>query len=270
MFIPRQKRSVLPIHEAVRGVIMEKFSNDVAYLVRYLRSGIDPYDFAQMLEEYLGDQPEAPAGDQEKQTFEPDDPYEYLENMPEGEREAFKKWLKTRLESMDLGDPTLPTYLFMTFESIVVPSSWLIHFSDDAADIAANGFEYGAEDFTQLGLTTHFSDNWRKKMPGWNFAFSVNDRGPQRGRYGDEAVLFQSGGVRVYHFGDEENQVIFKGTSVERLILLENDGGSWVINNTQNDRELANEDSLNDIINWAIRNERQYSKVIYHDVRRGR
>jgi hypothetical protein len=240
----------------MRQILTEKFSNDIADLINYLRNGIDPYDFADMLEEYLEELPEG---------FDVDAPYDYLESMSEEEQLAFKSWLEDRIPYMELGDPTLPTYLFMSFESIVPPSTWLIHFSDDATDIALNGFEFGAEDFSQLGLTTHFSDNWRKNMPGWNFAFSVKDRYPVRGKYGNEAVLFQSGGVRVYHFGDEENQVIFKGSSVKRRILLENNEGTWVITDTRTGRELAREDELDDIVNWAIRNERQYRKVIYHE-----
>jgi hypothetical protein len=181
--------------------------------------------------------------------------------MTEEELSAFKEWLE---DNVRVGDPTLPTYLFMSFESLLPPSTWLVHFSDNAFDISVNGFIYGAPDMFALGLTTHFSDVFRKNMPGWNFAFEEGTRGVRHGgKYGKESVLFQSAGVKVYHFGDEEDQVIFYGPHVERLIYLGLNYDRWCIKNSLTDREIYGSDNINDVTAWAIRNERQYASVIY-------
>jgi hypothetical protein len=248
--------------QVIRRIITEKFSNEIAYFVSYMRNGMDPYDFGHMLLDYFDDLGETP------KDFDPDEALDYLEEMTEEERKVFKAWLEKNMDKMDYDDPTLPTYLYMSFEGIVPPSTWLVHFSDDAYNIAWKGFIYGQPGFTELGLTVYLSDRWRKDLPGWNFGFEALDTHSMHNavtdkKYGNGAVLFQSAGVRTYHFGDEEHQVIFQGESVERVILIQEDDIGWYIADVRSGRPLVRDEDFHKVVNWAIANEQQYRRVIY-------
>jgi len=110
--------------------------------------------------------------------------------------------------------------------------AWLVHFSNKAAEIAKTGFKYGVNDVTKLGMTGWLAQS-TKKHGGYNFAFIANSREAlsqsQKGTYGKHAVMFQNSGLRVFHYGDTENQVIFwgKGIDPNKITLLINDGTQW-------------------------------------------
>ena len=43
----------------------------------------------------------------------------------------------------------------------------------------------------------------------FDFAFLIDDRNVDYNEYGDEAVIFRTSGVEIYHHGDSQNQVVF-------------------------------------------------------------
>lgn len=247
------------------SLLVESYNRALPHFIKYLNGGVDPYDFTHLLAEFFEDE-----GIKTPEGFDEDEPYEFLDT-PEFEamKDQFTGWLHKRvMEDGSHFDATMPTYLFMSGAKLVPRQTWLIHFSDNASDIATNGFRFGAEDFTALGLTTHFGDKVRKKGPGWNFAFKANDRRGVIGgikKYGKEAVVFQSGGVEAFHDGDNESQVVFWGPNVKERFYIHSDGGEWQVKNPATDRILAT-GKLMDMIGWIQQNHAQYAKVITNDI----
>jgi hypothetical protein len=151
------------------------------------------------------------------------------------------------------------------------PSTWLIHFSDDASDISWKGFKYGSDDMTKLGLTTYLSKD-AKQYGGYNFAFVADSRDAKnaaghrsgRGKYGKEAVMFQAAGVQAYHYGDEENQVIFYGKSINpnKVVYLSKADDDWCVNGNRTNRSCLYTGPFEDTIDWVINNHEQYRHKI--------
>lgn len=203
----------------------------LSQLADYLRTEVDPHDFEWLLPEYISVSGADDAG------FDPDEPWEFL-STPRGQRllPGFEAWLRsvvyTRRDVAD--DPYSPAYL--AFGSVSDPTGaeeWLVHFSDDAEDIASHGFKYGQPDERLLALTTHFSDAVRRKEPGWNFGFEAGSPeayvASRRSKYGRHAVLFRARHVLAMHYGDMERQAIFWGPSVSSSALLKRDGSRWSV-----------------------------------------
>jgi hypothetical protein len=247
--------------DLVEHVINETYTTGLATFLQYLKAGLDPYDFAYMLEQFFEDENiEIPEG------FDPDSPFDFMETPEFNEiKRDFISWLENNIDGSDC---TMPTYMFLTGAELVPRQTWLVHFSNDADDIFDNGFKYGAEDFTQLGLTTHFTDKKRLSRPGWNFAFKADSRYARTvavsGKYGKHAVLFQSAGVEAAHSGDEEYQVVFWGPNVKERFLLTNEDNSW--NVTVGQRVLPF-DSFQKAVDWVIKNHRQYRYPLTKEVR---
>lgn len=234
------------------------YSTDVAILRDYLKQGLDPNDYAQMLEDYLLQTHSLPPD------FPSDAPYEYLEQMNETQLVGFKKWLEGKDLTME-GDAYAPSYSHLEYQKTVPPGTWLIHFSDESVNIRNKGFEYGHEDMRSLGLTTQFKN--RQEQAGWNFAFEALSKHAQKAahdsHYGSEAILFRSAGVAAYHYGDEENQVIFKGQDARDLVYLERTAGQdeFSILSNKNDRVIFKGDYLA-VVKWVIANFNQYRNVL--------
>ena len=121
-----------------------------------------------------------------------------------------------------------------------------------------------------LGLTTYHS--FDKKSGGYNFAFTLNDYerygknrsfGSYRGwKYGKEAVMFHASGVKTWHWGDEEPQVIFWGPSARDIVLIENLEGEWGVTNGNTGRVIYKSERLPDVEVWVVNNFNQYRHVL--------
>mgnify|MGYP000400850810 CR=1 FL=1 len=246
--------------------LVEKYTPEIGDLLRYLKAGFSADDFAYYIEEFY-----ASVGLELPESFDPDEPYLYVENdMPEMHKEFMKEWI----ENGGLNDygAELPSYMFLSDPVLVKRNTWLVHFSDYAQDIYVNGFKYGAQDFTMLGLTTYFSDSVRRAYPGYNFAFEADSKWARAAagyKYGAHAVMFQSAGVKCLHFGDEEYQVIFYGPNVDELILLEDDGnGYWSVGGYSKSGEWTDiyTGSFEDVVAWVIDNVNQYRNIIVNKI----
>lgn len=176
------------------------------------------------------------------------------------------------LDFLHRHDPTeAPSWAFFEDPRLVRPNVWLIHFTDDARSVRDTGFTRGVEDVERLGLTTHLSDV-EKEGGGFSFAFIANSRDAlQAGdKYGREAVMFRAVGVRAYHTGDDENQVIFWGESVSpasivALVPVENTNEFCVLTKGRmrdRGRDCAFKGQLADAIAWVERNYDQYRRQI--------
>jgi len=247
------------------------YSNENAWLRDYLKSGFDPYGYQYEIYKYLVDNGEA----------EEDVDEYYLvseqwiidnENNEE-EIQNFKDWLSRNQQYS--WETEKPPHESMDYRSYVKPT-WLIHFTDDARSIADNGFEFGHEEMDRgLHLTTNKGE--RRSGPGYNFAFEVSDSNALSGdKYGDEAVVFWGDGVKVYHYGDEEDQVIFWGKNVDpRMIFpITKSDGSWVVEHPGRDEPLYGvppyyaepddkfeDPDLSDVIDWVINNYRMLQNI---------
>lgn len=151
----------------------------------------------------------------------------------------------------------LPTWMSVDFNRIV-KNEWCIHFGNNATEIAKEGFTGGTEEIDRLAYTNAGQE---KPTAGFNFAFLITDRSVDYNEYGSEAVIFRTSGVEVYHYGDNQNQVIFWGPNAHDFIPIEYDGwGDWVVKGL-NDQVLK-KGKPSEIAFWATDNLPQYRKQI--------
>lgn len=153
----------------------------------------------------------------------------------------------------------LPTWVICEFERIVT-NEWCIHFTNDSMSVARNGFTNGTDDIDNLAYTVR--DAKSMSHSGYNFAYPIDSREVDMAKYGDEAVLFQTSGVLVWHYGDEEDQVIFYGPNAKNFIPITKDeySGEWAI--LGNNNQILKSGKPSELVDWAIDNLPQYRKQI--------
>jgi hypothetical protein len=151
----------------------------------------------------------------------------------------------------------LPSWCTMDFNR-VVKNEWCIHFGSDSESIAKEGFTGGTPDIERLAYT---NAGVQKSSAGYDFAFSINDRSVDYNGYGDEAVIFRTSGVEIFHYGDNQNQVVFWGPNVKSFIPIHQDNGDWVVYG-QNGQVLVRCSRPSEIALWATENLPQYRKQI--------
>ena len=232
----------------------------------YLKEGISPYDFPHLLEKFFeqqyGELPE---------NFDQEEPYIHLDGMNEAQLKEFKAWLERSGNlSGEHEDAMSPSYMHLQGAQIVPPETWLVHFSDQAEDIGTKGFQFGHEDMQTLGLTTHFVN--RKKGAGWNFAFEALSRyarnAARTGKYGNSAVLFRCAGVKSYHAGDQEDQIIFLGSAAKDIVHIAQ-GENWTQHSSSNEWSISSrngrllfQSDYDSVVLWVMNNFDQYRSVI--------
>jgi hypothetical protein len=207
---------------AYKGFIYESYSKENISLLKYMKDpNLDPYnaDVAFAFKNWLEEE-----GDDSKiAEFEDGffDAYEFSKKYPELLAEFTRQvnagtnqhWHDAMAHS---GHSR--AHMAIRNNNLLPRSTWLIHFSRLASEIALDGFKYGASDQSDLGLTTHKGNAERFSEPGYNFAYISTNLGRNYEAYGDGAVMFQNAGVHVYHYGDDENQVIFFGPDVKEVV----------------------------------------------------
>ena len=231
-------------------LLNEALSTELAYLKKYLTMPEKDKNIERAHEEvwklpdYLG--------------IEIDDPPSKLEEMTDEEKAEFGEWLEGKI---DASQSELPLFDMVEYEGVVL-NQWLVHFSDEAFSIWKDqAFKKGTphSDYSRLAVSTHFVP--ASKTGGWNFAFLADDADSlNASRYGKEGILFRGSGIKVWHYGDSETQVIFDGMSSNKpLIHIEKgEDEKWRINSTINGRKLIEDDSISSIANWVDRNYAQY------------
>lgn len=151
----------------------------------------------------------------------------------------------------------LPSWCTMDFNRIV-KNEWCIHFGSDSESIAKEGFTGGTPEIEHLAYTNAGA---QKSSAGYDFAFLIDDRSVDYNGYGDEAVIFRTSGVEIYHYGDNQNQVVFWGPNVKSFIPIHQDNGDWVVYG-QNGQVLVRCGRPSEIALWATENLPQYRKQI--------
>ena len=150
-----------------------------------------------------------------------------------------------------------PSFMYMEYEGIV-KNQWLVHKTDEPGEISLHGFTRGMWDLARLGLTTYFTD--KAKTGGYNFAVPAGEAGRIERKYGKHAVLFRASGIRIHHYGDEEDQVIFWGRDARDIVPIHERGGEWCLPEGGNGRPVFEAERLQDAVDWAVANFQQYRR----------
>ena len=152
----------------------------------------------------------------------------------------------------------MPSWVFMDFNR-VVKNEWCIHFGADSNSIAREGFTGGTEEIERLAYT---GAGREKRGAGYDFAFPLGERDVDNNNYGNEAVIFQTSGIEIYHYGDSQNQVVFWGPYAKNFIPIRwsSEQGEWVVEGSNGQILKAGKPS--EIAYWAVDNLPQYRKQI--------
>jgi len=240
----------------------EYISNDLIYLKRYLNQTEEeqkqslPYEYPYLYDIYP-----------DKKEMGTDD-YSYYFEKIEGTKEfdEFAEWLYDGIKDYkfanEIPDSELPAWTFFDDNPKILKRDWLIHFSNSVSNIEDEGFTRGVDQVEKLGLTTHLNE-YDLAYGGYNFAYEafnferyyMDRMGP---KYGSDAVLFQAPGIKTYHYGDEEPQVIFWGKTATNIIpIYQSSDDKWWIENRKGG-ELYSSEDIAEVVAWAINNFKQY------------
>lgn len=192
---------------------------------------------------------------------------DYLEKEHPEVYKEFSEWLFNKIENHDLeiADSEYPAWSFFGKPEII-KNQWLIHFTDDADSIAQDGFKYGVDEMDKLGLTTHLGE-FEKKYGGYNFAYTLSDY-PKYARanswtfkYGKEAVIFNASGIRMWHYSDQEPQVVFYGNTAKHIIpITDGENANYAVRSAKTGRILYEAEKIDNVVNWVVKNYNQYRK----------
>jgi hypothetical protein len=274
------------------NLIKEYITREVVYLKDYLSMPEEkkkeylPHEYSYLFDDFLietdteFEKPKetrpsnyADEPDEEVDMFETN--YELINWLEKNNKQlfdSFADYLYNRIKYNDLpiGDEEYPAWSYFSDSVQLVKKHWLIHFTDDADGIAKEGFKYGVDDMSKLGLTTRLGE-FEKKYGGYNFAYTLDDfvrygRNNNRSRgykYGKEAVVFKASGIKVYHYGDEEPQVIFYGNTANNIIpITSGEEADWAIYSTKNGEILFENNNLEVVVKWLVNNYNQYKKSL--------
>lgn len=251
--------------------IIEQYSEPNSTLLRHLgNQGFDFYRYWWEICKWAEDTDELEAFSEVA-----GEPIESANELNEHEADLFAKlpqhlqrdaeeWV---LEYLNTNDPSeLPSASFFTPTKKLIPrGTWLAHFTDEPDAIISAGFTKGTDDMDRLGLTTYRKNEYKSK--GYNFAFEATGRyaefAAQKRKYGRDCLLFQNSGVKAWHNGDEEDQVIFWGPEVDKrgIIVLEYSEGDWAV--LANDRRTLFTGEFEAAVKWVIQNHHQYRRMLY-------
>jgi len=283
-FLNKNKQIQENLKKHIR-TINEFVTNEVVYLKQYFsltdqqKQQSLPHEFPYMFKDFLdvsGEEFTPPTHEfiDSDGITQPGDPYETFEIIDWVEQHnpklftSFAKWLKDNIDShsLDIPDQEYPAWSFFGSPSLV-KNQWMIHFTNDAYAIESQGFKYGVDDYTKLGLTTSLGE-FDKKYGGYNFAYLISEfnryyrsNHGYGNKYGNEAVIFRASGLRLWHHGDEEPQVIFYGKTATNIMAIEEgENKQFAIKSKKTGRILFESDDLKTIVFWIEKNYDQYRK----------
>ena len=230
------------------------YDNEMSYLRDYLRNGFDAYDYTHRVFEFLENEGEAFNEDDIDGSY-------WVDNATSEQLKSFKEYITSHPEDEGINTPA---YQHLDFKK-VQKAGWLVHFTNNAYNIVKEGFLYGHEEFTGLGLTTWKSEEYRKKYSGYNFAFDIDSKYAKfasgSGIYGKEAVVFWGSGIKAYHWGDEEDQILFYGPSVKKDMIFQiyQSNGQWVTEDYNG--RIMKGGSFEEVVDWVTHNYRTLQQI---------
>ncbi len=185
--------------------------------------------------------------------------------------DVMQGWMEHQIDYLMANNPAdAPSWSTLSYEGLV-KNQWLIHFTDDAWGIANNGFKFGTDDMDRAALSTWFTEA-SKQSGGFNFAFLLSDfmrySGARGGspKYGKEAVIFRASGIKIWHSGDEEPQIIFRGSEARDIVPIQHPD-NWVLPENSKGRPIYQNEDLNAVTTWVVNNWAQYQQALrgYYD-----
>ncbi len=250
---------------AIEGLIAEVAQNELVWLAKELQLTDEQKrddaarHLAHELPEWAADNGVTLAPNAE------DEPFDALEELAKRDPESFTAFGAHAMREVEhgRGDAHELPWTAMDFRGYV-----LVHFSD-ASSIHGSGFKFGVDpsDRHRIALTTNYSDGVRKRGKGFNFAFRAADakryaysRGSEP-KYGTSAVMFRANGIRVWHHGDEEPQVIFLGDTAHDIVYLYQHDG-WCVGERPSGNPIFRADDIDEVIDWVTVNYDQYHKTL--------
>lgn len=280
-----------PLRKLIREHLLREYlTNDGVYLRQYFNMTEEqkkawlPYEYPYFFKDFLIEKdvefewPKAMVAsmyvdepDDEVEAFDGQDSHEFIEWLSKNNKEMFDKYADHLYErisdhTLPIPEAELPTWSYFDDTAKLVKNQWLIHFTDDADGIARDGFKYGVSDMTKLGLTTSLGE-FEKKYGGYNFAYKLSDfrryggHSDSRFKYGKEAVIFRASGLQLWHHGDQEPQVIFYGNTAQNIIpITSGENSSWALRSNLTSRILFEDDALETVVNWLVKNYPQYRR----------
>lgn len=190
------------------------------------------------------------------------DDYEMAEALSEYFKTDLKPFCEDFIQYVSYhGDTEVPLFCVADFRR-EVHNEWLVHMtsSDNIPGLYKEGFSYGV-DIDNLAYTPGIGTTNYKYGAGYDFAFDADDASvAEKSGYGDCAVLFQASGIQIYHWGDQQYQVIFYGPSARNLIFLFQDDETkmWYVDSEITGRRLVEFETLGFLVQWCISNFPQY------------
>lgn len=118
----------------------------------------------------------------------------------------------------------------------IVHNIWAVHFTnmEGYEGITKRGFRIGVHNYDELAYSANYYGYNTPKKSGWNFALPIDNKyiGDDLG-YGDFGFIIKTDGVKAYHKGSGEDEIIFKGCMVKRKIpfAYEENYDSWILLN---------------------------------------
>ena len=116
----------------------------------------------------------------------------------------------------------------------IVHNVWAIHYTnlEGYEGIQSRGFRIGVSDYDALAYSQGYYNYEPPRKSGWNFAIPIDNKylGEDLG-YGDCGFIIKTDGVRAYHKGDTDDEIIFKGCMVKKKypFVYDEDFNCWIL-----------------------------------------
>ncbi len=121
----------------------------------------------------------------------------------------------------------LPLFITYSYEDDV-KDGWLVHFTmelETVESIIEDGHFKGIPNVDNLTVTAGNEEEWVED--GYCFAFDISDSyynfRDEYAKYGTNGVIFKSSGIKLFHAGDDEHQVVFIGNTATNMIGFHQD-----------------------------------------------
>jgi hypothetical protein len=261
------------IKETIEQILKEYVTNEMIHLKDYFNMSDEqkknnlPHEYPWFVKDFIEEEDidiDIP------EDMESIDILEWIEREHKEIFDQYAEYLYKKIDDHELGiyDAEYPAWSFFDSPRLI-KNQWLIHFTDDADSIASNGFTRGVSEIEKLGLTTSLGE-FDKKYGGYNFAYRADNFSRyaklnwNEYKYGKEAVLFRASGMELWHYSDQEPQVIFYGNTARDIIPITSDyySGNYAVYGSNSDRPLYQNEDLEKVVYWVIRNFVQYRKEL--------
>lgn len=229
------------------------------------------YQFPYLLDKFLNENYLYEFDEDEEEILSETDTedYEKIEKLGIDFQKVYGKWIYENITNLHL-DAEVPSWYYFSRPTIL-KNQWLIHLTDSPQNIARKGFTHGVNDIDNLALTRYIKPEAKSKG-GFNFAYTCDDfdnfgtcpykkgHGQHNFKYGEGAVMFKASGIKVWHSGDKEYQVIFLGKKAKYITPLEydDDNNKWVIDSKTTNKPLVKKSKIKEIAAWLDSNFQQY------------